>query len=278
MASWRRIAFTIPPGSQEDLIVCLHELGTLGTQIEDDRVVGWFEAGVDAQALLSGVSARLAVAAPRIAADEEVEDGRWHERWVERLAPFPIGERFLIVPGASAPDDPGDRRVIRLTPGRAFGTGEHATTRMCVALLERTVRPGDCLLDVGTGSGILAIVASRLGAGFVVGVDIDETALGVAALNLGLDEAPGVVLVGGTLDALREVPFDVVVANLTEPSLTRLMKGLASRTRRRAILSGLLVEDEAAVIAAARREGLTPESRLHEDDWVALSLARDSRD
>src|SRR5262249_6133824 len=160
----------------------------------------------------------------RIAADEEVADGRWHERWVERLAPFPIGERFLVVPGGTAPDDTGGRIAIRLTPGRAFGTGEHATTRMCAAPPERAGRPGDHLLDVGTGSGILAILASRLGASPVIGVEIDETSLGVAARNLRLNDAAGVRLVGGTLDALAGSPFDVVVANLTEPTLTRLMK------------------------------------------------------
>src|SRR5262249_23341987 len=97
---------------------------------------------------------------------------------------------------------------------------------------------------------------------------------GVAARNLRLNDAAGVRLVGGSLDALKEIPFDVVVANLTEPSLTRLMKGLASRTRRCAVLSGLLAGDEAALVSAAGREGLTPQSRSNEADWVALALSK----
>jgi len=93
---------------------------------------------------------------------EPVEDGRWAERYQASLRPLPLGERFVVIPGESS-ETAGSRDTIRLVPGRAFGTGEHETTRLCAAALERWVRRGSRWLDLGTGSGILAVVAARRG-------------------------------------------------------------------------------------------------------------------
>src|SRR5215475_5760816 len=105
MASWRRLVFATPHDLQETLIVCLHELGSLGTQTEDDQVIGWFDDGVDEKRLLQEIAALLASDDARLVGSETVPDGRWHERWMERLAPLPIGDRFLVVPGPVTPRD-----------------------------------------------------------------------------------------------------------------------------------------------------------------------------
>jgi ribosomal protein L11 methyltransferase len=108
-----------------------------------------------------------------------VADERWVERWQASLRPLPLGERFVVVAGAE--DEPaGGREVVRLVPGMAFGTGEHETTRMCAVALERLVAPGSRWLDLGTGTGILAIVAARCGAARVLAIDLDPEAAHVA--------------------------------------------------------------------------------------------------
>ncbi|HZI92885.1 MAG TPA: 50S ribosomal protein L11 methyltransferase [Patescibacteria group bacterium] len=278
MPEWRRITFSVTQPAQEDLIVRLHELGSLGVETVGPSLCAYFTSGIDETALIRDVEQQLGGAARvRLVASEPVKDGFWHERWMEGLAPFVLGERFLVVPGPATPPDTLGRQVIRLTPGRAFGTGEHATTRMCVSLIERVVHPGDSVLDAGTGSGILSIAARMLGGDPVVGIDIDETSVVVASRNLAINAVDGVHLIAGTLEALQWRPFEVVVANINGSTLLRLMPSLSALTRREAILSGILKEEEREVAGAAARCGLTVTGRSVDGDWLALTLSREPR-
>jgi len=189
MDRWWRITFSIPDSFEEDLVVCLHENGSLGVECSAGRLRAYFPSEVDTGRLIETLHENLGPAAGgmRVVAVETVPDGHWHERWLEGLSPLRAGKGFLIVPGPTLPADTEGRRVIRLVPGRAFGTGEHATTRMCLELLETRVGPGDRVLDIGTGSGILAIAARIAGAATVTAIDIDPHAVELAsriALNM----------------------------------------------------------------------------------------------
>ena len=278
MPEWRRITFSVSQPFHEAVIVRLHEIGSLGVETVGTDLCAWFASGVDETALLREVEQALGGAAcVRIVASEPVKDGFWHERWMEGLEPFDVGERFIVVPGPVTPSDTRGRFLIRLTPGRAFGTGEHSTTQMCLRLIEQVLHKGDSLLDAGTGSGILAIAARMLGGDRVVGVDIDETAVSVAARNVALNEVVGVHLIAGTLEALIWRPFEIVVANINGSALLRLMPSLSTLTRREAILSGILKEEEKDVAGAAARCGLIVAGRLAEGDWVAMRLSRQPR-
>ena len=166
--------------------------------------------------------------------------------------------------------------MIRLTPGRAFGTGEHATTRMCLMMIEREIAATSTLLDVGTGSGILAIGARLLGAGMVVAIDTDLEAIVIASRNALINDAGALLFAAGGVEAVRDDrQFDIVVANISGAALVRLMKILCAISSRTMILSGILTEEAGEVALAARRNGFGVTARQDGGDWVALTLKRD---
>jgi len=211
------------------------------------------------------------------AAIRTLAEANWAEAWKAHYSPIEVGERFRIVPawidegGGAA----GGRLVIRLDPGMAFGTGLHPTTQLCLAALERLTRPGAAVLDVGTGSGILAIGAARLGAARVVGVDIDPKAAEIAAGNFALNGVAADVRVG-TVEAGGSDPFDIVVANLLAPTIVDLAAALAARLRPggHLIASGILAGQAGEVAAALAAAGMGAIDSAREGDWVALLAVR----
>lgn len=161
--------------------------------------------------------------------------------WLRR--PRAVGEKMLIAAtGASIPDRYRGRTVVTLDVRSAFGTGGHGTTEGCLVALEKTITGEESVLDVGTGTGILAIAAHRLGAGRVTAVDIAETACAEAVKNIALNGiAHGIDVVHGGIDS-AEGRFDVIVANLRTPILIQIMGGLVAKLdgHGSAIFSGIL--------------------------------------
>jgi ribosomal protein L11 methyltransferase len=204
-----------------------------------------------------------------------------------------LGQRTVIVPAweAYAPF-PGEI-VIRLEPGMAFGTGLHPTTRLCLEALERHLMPGCAVLDVGTGSGILAIAAVKLGARTVLALDADPVAVRVAlenAVTNGVDDRvtvrhgslPGGGEVSGHY-AAREAPklvkaggFDLVLINILAPVIVGMAPALAARlgSGGRIIAAGLIESQEGDVASALHGQGLEIVERAQEKDWVLLVVRR----
>ncbi|HSJ59375.1 MAG TPA: 50S ribosomal protein L11 methyltransferase [Anaerolineae bacterium] len=232
----------------------------------------------------------LPIAEPQIRALAE-ED--WAHAWKEQYHRMRVGRRIVIVPAweeyAPAPDEV----ILRLEPGMAFGTGLHPTTRLCLAAIEERLAPGHSVLDVGTGSGVLAIAAARLGAGRVLAVDADPVAVRVARENVltndvaervevrhaslaGGDAVPTHFFEGGELSLLEEGTFDLVVVNILAPVIAGMAPALAARMAPAGALiaAGLIDTQEADVLAALQRHGLARAHRSQEQDWVCLTLTR----
>lgn len=208
---------------------------------------------------------------------EAIEDGRWVERYQATLLPMPLGERFVVVPGETAPP-PGSRTIVRVVPGMAFGTGEHPTTRQCAAALERRVASGSRWLDLGTGTGILAMVARLCGAGSVVAVDVDPAAVAVAREAIeenGL--AGGVEVREGSVDAVATAGFDGVVANIAASFFLSRAPEISSALRRGGILvaAGFLTEDLPEVEPALAAAGIRVVGRGAEGPWALLEAERE---
>ena len=205
-----------------------------------------------------------------------IDDSEWLNQEFE---PIRIGRRLLIAPpgreSAAAPDD----LVIPLAPGMAFGTGHHPTTRMCLEWLEEMIQPGSKLLDVGTGSGILAIAALKSGAQRAVCLDIDQNAVDAASGNLrraGVADAASVH--AGTLPHSKAPAgaWDVVTANISAAVLSELAADLLACLSYNGVLiaSGLLAERKEEVARAfAKASGVIIEERASED-WLALKVVR----
>jgi ribosomal protein L11 methyltransferase len=208
---------------------------------------------------------------------EPVEERDWVGEYQRRLVPFPLGQRFLVVPGDREAEAPG-RETIRLVPGRAFGTGEHPTTRMCAEALEHHLEPGSRWLDLGTGSGILAIVAARCGAASVRAVDLDPEAIEVAREVLRANPgARGITAAVGSLDGLAPGSFDGVVANIAASYFVAQPARTAAVLRPGGTLvaSGFIRDDRAEIEDRLRAVGLHPLASREEGDWLALVFRRE---
>jgi ribosomal protein L11 methyltransferase len=214
------------------------------------RVLIARDAGPDQ--VLAQAAATLGIDAPAIDATREIADADWVRLTQAQFEPIAVG-RLWIVPTWHEPPDPL-APTVRLDPGIAFGTGSHPTTRLCLTWLERNLRPGASVLDYGCGSGILAIAAARLGAGDVVGTDIDPQALEAARRNSDLNGVPARYTAPDGLAALPARRFDVVVANILASPLMLLAPSLAARVAPLGsiVLSGVLERQAEAVIAAYR--------------------------
>lgn len=204
-----------------------------------------------------------------------VTDGRWVERWQASLAPIPMGERFLVVPTDAGADVP-NRETIRLIPGMAFGTGEHETTRLAAAAIERLVRPGSRWLDLGTGTGLLAIVAARCGAASVLAVDIDPEAVKVASEVVRANHAGDVVEVrAGSIAGVSGATFDGIVANIQTSFFLAESEAVAAALVAGGVLvaTGILDDDVVEVAAKFSAAGLRIETKSIDGFWACL-LAR----
>jgi ribosomal protein L11 methyltransferase len=207
----------------------------------------------------------------------ELREEDWATAWKAFFQPRRIGQHLVL----KLPDQQfsanEDDVVIDLEPGMAFGTGLHATTRMCLERLEQLVRPGDRLLDMGTGSGVLAIAAAKLGAREILALDVDPTAVAVARDNVSLNGLSDVVHVEeGSIEYLlgQAGPlFDGVVMNIiTEIIVGMMERGLCSFLRPGGwlVASGILASAGRQVREVFERCGLRDISWYHEEDWVTL--------
>ncbi|HXE98392.1 MAG TPA: 50S ribosomal protein L11 methyltransferase [Dongiaceae bacterium] len=207
----------------------------------------------------------------------------WSSSWKVHFKPLRVGKRILIVPTwEESAQLPGDL-VIRIDPGMAFGTGGHETTRLCLELLESVMESGPLLgapslLDLGTGSGILAMAAALLGAGRILALDIDPDAVEVARENLALNDMTDQVECGTEpLESLTE-RFDIILANILAEELVRLAPHLADRVLPGGslILSGILAEKEQLVRQGFDAQPLKYCRTVCAGEWVAMLYRNDA--
>ncbi|MBD8986807.1 MAG: 50S ribosomal protein L11 methyltransferase [Clostridiales bacterium] len=208
-----------------------------------------------------------------------VNEEDWANNWKRYYKPLKIGNRIVICPAWEAYTPTGNELVVRMDPGMAFGTGTHETTRLMIRLLEDYTQPGCRMLDVGTGTGILAICASRLGAGVCRAYDIDPTAVRVARENI--RESGLTNITCDRSDLLRQVDlrdgrYDLITANIVADILIRMMPDVGAYLAPDGVLllSGIVEERCADVIASADANGYSVETRLPDNGWCALALRR----
>lgn len=196
------------------------------------------------------------------------------DAWRAWATPIRAGRRILLQPAWLPADPAPDDVVVTIDPGRTFGSGSHPSTRLVLAILEDRLRPGDEVLDVGTGSGVLAVAAALLGARSAVGIDIDPAAVDVTLANAAASGVAGKV--SASTAPLAEVggEFDVVLANIGAGVLTARAPQLVHRTRRTGwlALAGLLEAQVDAVVASFGAAGAVAVERRHEDGWAAVVL------
>lgn len=302
MKTWPVIDALVGGDAREAAEYGLMEAGALGTESVDDAdgrvsIAAYF----DSQAALRTARARLLEALEIYGFAEsellefrirEIVDRDWLVEWKKSWQPTEVG-RFIIAPpwlaseigeGATRPSEPpgkldpvstalgSDRLIIRINPGMAFGTGTHETTRLCLKAIEKYYAGGS-FLDVGTGTGILAIAAAKLApSAGIIGCDTDAEAINIARENAGLnDVADRIAFRVGTID--EETPSaDLVCANLTAPVIVELLPALLAVTCGRLILSGILETQFEMVRARLLEQAATVNKITQDGEWIAMVI------
>lgn len=207
----------------------------------------------------------------------DLADEDYVDNWKKYVFTTKISDRFVVKPTWRDYEKNSDELVIELDPGRAFGTGTHPTTYLCIRLMEKYIENSHTVIDVGTGSGILMVAANKLGVKEIWGVDIDPDACEVAKENLilnGITDENTKVLVGNLLNVVENKTFDVVVANILADVILMLLKDISKVIKKDGILilSGIIEDKKNLVINACEKEGLELVEVQEDKEWVALSL------
>lgn len=240
--------------------------------IQEDTLPGarcllraWFEDP-------AGLLQRFAPFDPRIESEPEVD---WEEVCRQAWQPFELGRRLYMAPEWDENPTPRGRLRLTIHPGQALGSGAHPATQLCLEALESYLRPADTVLDVGTGSGILASAAVLLGARRAIGCDIDYPSVAIARSNLFHDSVPPLLFAGSTR-SVRSASVDLLVANINAVTHETLAAEYARICRGTLVLSGFPDRHLKRVSEALAAEGFAVSATLLRQEWICLILCKDA--
>ena len=215
--------------------------------------------------------------APAVLTTAELQDEDWSDTWKQYFHTEKPGERVVIKPTWEEYEPKDDEVVIELDPGAAFGTGTHATTSMCIRQLEKLVKPGMTVFDVGTGSGILSIISSKLGATNIQAVDYDDSVLKIVEENLEQNNVQDIISVAQS-DLMQNVhgKAELVIANIIADIIIRLFDQLDEHLEQGGTLltSGIIEDRIEDVLAAAEAHGYGVVERLENKGWACITFKR----
>lgn len=207
----------------------------------------------------------------------ELQDEDWSDTWKQYFHTEKPGERVVIKPTWEEYEPKDDEVVIELDPGAAFGTGTHATTSMCIRQLEKLVKPGMTVFDVGTGSGILSIISAKLGATNIQAVDYDDSVLKIVEENLEQNNVQDIISVAQS-DLMQNVhgKAELVIANIIADIIIRLFDQLDEHLEKGGTLltSGIIEDRIEDVLAAAEKHGYGVVERLENKGWACITFKR----
>ena len=274
VAPWHALRIRASGAARELAIAELFACGSQGVLDDGDAIVTHFPPEAD----VALVRATLERALPGIDVEVGATDGTdWAEAWKSRVRAHALGALTIAPPWLADDYDPS--RTIVIDPGMAFGTGEHATTRGVVRLMQRVVRPGDVVADLGAGSAVLAIAAAKLGAARVAAIELDGEAIADAEENArrnGVADRVGVIEGDAALLLPLVAPVRVILANIISSVLVDLLDPMARAltTDGAAIISGILFEERAHVLDVLEGAGWRLVEEDHEEIWWSASIVR----
>jgi ribosomal protein L11 methyltransferase len=275
--SWHLLNIELEPSAREAVEYALMEAGALGTETKEPAgglllVTGYFQTVPDREDVRSELLEALRIynlpsSSVREMNIEQLANRDWLEEWKKNWQPVVVG-RFIIAPPWSELEQTTDQIVIRIEPGMAFGTGTHETTRLCLAAIERHFAGGS-FLDVGTGTGILAIAAAKLFPdASIEACDTDEEAIAIARQNaLSNDVAGQIDFRSGSVDEATP-SADLVCANLTADVITPMLRTLLGSTCGKLILSGILETQEEAMLDQLRALAVSEFEVIRDGEWI----------
>ncbi len=281
--TWFAVDIVVEPAAAEAIEFAFNELGSLGTEIDSLRkdpgeplcVTGFFDSAAADDSVRCAIEDSLRIHGVEAASvisigSREVEDTDWLAEWKKHWKPQNVG-RFTIAPPWSQLAE-SEQILITIEPNMAFGTGTHETTQLCLAAISELYDPEHSFLDVGTGTGILAIAAAKLGGRLIYACDVDLNSISIARENAAANGVAGkIVFAEGSID--RGTPrHDFVCANLTLDVIELLLPLLVEKTGETLLLSGILAEQETAAVEAIRNLVVRDPKIERAGEWIALTV------
>ncbi|MCM3872794.1 MAG: 50S ribosomal protein L11 methyltransferase [Pyrinomonadaceae bacterium] len=278
---WYGLDVVISSEAREAVEYALMEAGALGTETDESdqgflRVSAYFDGVPDRERVRDELQDALRIyslpsSSVRDMSVREVADEDWLGEWKKSWQPVEVGNRFIIAPPWSEIQDGHDRVVIRIEPGMAFGTGTHETTRLCLTAIEEHF-DGGSFLDVGTGTGILAIAAAKLFPDArIEACDTDAEAIAIAEENAQLNGVPDIAFRVGSVEEGLTASADCVCANLTADMITQILPTLIGATCGRLILSGILDTQKEMVLTRLQELGVAEAPEVISDgEWICI--------
>ena len=253
---------------------------------ETNAIIGYLPDIDSSDLIISQIKEKLAAltdAGIEVTPDIEMVDEKdWADAWKDYFNVTRITDRIVVKPEWKPYESSPGEIVIHIDPGMAFGTGTHPTTAMCLELIDETLRPGQTVLDVGCGSGILMIAAAGLGAATLKGIDTDPVAVDITRENLDKNAIPAdqYTLTATTLDQIPAEPYDMVVANIIAQVIVDISGDIRERMARNgiAILSGIIQERLPDVLEALAAQDLEVINEKTTGEWKALLVGRTDRE
>lgn len=303
---WVKLAIDINEEASELVSEILLQAGAMGTQTEggalpdmagldevppdepvslDCKVCAYFPLDGESDAKIARIQSKLEkVKTMDIGFDpgtlaihtETVDEQDWENEWKKYFKPTRVSDFVVVKPTWEEYTPEADEIIVEIDPGMAFGTGAHETTRMCIAMLEEYLEPGNAVLDIGCGSGILSIAAAKLGAGAVLALDADSVAVESAKKNVAINHKENIILVERA-DILRDTPtdarFHIVVANIIADVIIRLNESVHKYLTRPGIyiVSGIIAERLDEVLASLNSLGLRSIKVTKMGEWRAIA-------
>jgi len=279
--TYHELVISIAAPFQEQLITSLTEAGCLGVIENSSSIIAYFPETIDIKTIKSQLALfqellEKAGHAPNLSfVLKEIQDQDWNESWKKSFQPLDVGKRFTILPPWEKKKD--NRINLIIDPGMAFGTGHHETTRSCLVLMEKYAEETskDSFLDLGTGTGLLAIAASKLGYRNILAIDNDPLAVDATRENCKTNGTVDIEIMCGTLaDTHNE--YDVIAANLISGLLIELAPALFDHVKKNGIafLSGILAEQKDEVIEAMEKAGFRIQEKYPDGKWVSLVVRK----
>jgi ribosomal protein L11 methyltransferase len=209
----------------------------------------------------------------------ELVERNWNEEWEKTIQPIWVTDTLVIAPTWSPVDATPGRIVLVIDPKMSFGTGYHETTRLMLRMMQDHIPPDSAVLDVGTGTGVLAIAAVKLGARHAIGVDIDEWSADNGNENIERNRLEGKVDIRiGSLDVVSEPVFDVILANIIRSTILELLPAMLGKLTPNGtlFLSGLMLDDQSPIEEALRAQSCIVTGVLRENEWIGMMAQKHS--